>query len=74
MFREEDPVIIILLAIMILFVAALLIVGLVMKLNGFTQELDYIKREIGRTTGVEQKHWKRKKRRLWLSLLPFYRR
>ena len=74
MFREEDPVIIILLAIMILFVAALLIVGLVMKLNGFTRELDYIKREIQRTTGAEQLRWKREKRRLWLSLLPFYRR
>ena len=74
MFREEDPVIIILLAIMILFVAALLIVGLAMKLNGFTRELDYIKREIQRTTGAEQQHWKREKRRLWLSLLPFYRR
>lgn len=74
MFREEDPVIIILLAIMILFVAALLIVGLVIKLNGFTRELDYIKREIQRTTGAEQRRWKREKRRLWLSLLPFYRR
>lgn len=39
----------------------------------FNRELRYIKTEIGRTEGREQAHWKKKKRRLWLSLLPFFR-
>ena len=36
-------------------------------------ELDYINMEISRTTGRERIFWQRKKKRLWLSLIPFYR-
>lgn len=71
---EIDPIIGILFAIVILFFAVFLLVGLVMKINEFSHELEYINREIERTTGGEQRYWKREKRRLWLSLLPFYRR
>lgn len=71
--QEIDLVIGVLLAVAIAFFAILFLVGLVMKLNDFTHELDYINREIGRTTGGEQRYWKQEKRRLWLSLLPFYR-
>ncbi|MBO5891674.1 MAG: hypothetical protein J6Q30_03055 [Oscillospiraceae bacterium] len=71
---KNNLIINILLAIIIVFFAVLLIVALAMKINSFSRELDYIKREIGRTTGAEQRRWKREKRRLWLSLLPFYRR
>lgn len=74
MHQEIDPVIGVLLGVMIAFFAIVFLVGLVMKINDFTHELDYINREIGRTTGGEQRYWKREKRRLWLSLLPFYRR
>ena len=71
---ENDPIIILLLAIIILFLAALLLVSLVMKIKEFSLDLKYINLEIGRTTGAEQRRWKREKRRLWLSLLPFFRR
>ena len=37
----------------------------------FTRELRYLNMEIARSEGTEQVHWRRKKRRLWLSVLPF---
>lgn len=48
--------------------------AVVKKLNNFTRELNYINMEIGRTTGEERHYWRREKRRLWMSLLPFYPR
>ena len=39
----------------------------------FSQQLRYLNREIRRTYGEERKLWKRRRRRLWLSLLPFFR-
>ena len=71
---ELDPFTNVLLAIVIAFFAVLILVGLTMKINEFSHELDYLNREIARTEGAERKHWKREKRRLWLSLLPFFRR
>lgn len=71
---ESDPVIAIIIVVVIFFFVILFLAGLAIKINEFSHELDYINREIGRTTGGEQRYWKREKRRLWLSLLPFYRR
>lgn len=70
---ENDPVTYILIAIIILFFATLFLVAIVSRLYDFSRELDFINREIKRTAGGEQRYWKREKRRLWLSLLPFYR-
>lgn len=42
-------------------------------LNNFSQELRCLNNEIGRTDGSEQRYWKRQKRRLWLSIIPFVR-
>ena len=39
----------------------------------FSQQLRYLNKEIRRTRGAERKLWKRRRRRLWLSLLPFFR-
>lgn len=50
-----------------------LIVKLSMWLNDFSSELKYLNSEIGRTDGSEQRYWKRQKRRLWLSIIPFVR-
>lgn len=63
-----------LLIIVIAFFAILILVGLTMKINDFSHKLKYLNCEIGRIEGAEREHWKREKRRLWLSLLPFYRR
>lgn len=61
-------------AIVIAFFAIMLLVCTTIKINDFSRELDYLKREIARTEGEDREYWKRKKRRLWLSLLPFFRR
>ena len=71
---ELDTFTNVLLVIVIAFFAILILVGLTIKINKFRHELDYLNCEIGRTEGAEREHWKREKRRLWLSLLPFYRR
>ena len=49
----------------------LLLIGFVSFLNGFSRQLKYINCEIRRTEGLEHRYWIRKRRRLWLSLIPF---
>ena len=49
----------------------LLLFGLASFINDFSQELKYINCEIRRTDGLERRYWIRKRRRLWLSLIPF---
>jgi len=71
---ELDAFTNVLLSIVIAFFAVLILVALTMKINEFSHELNYLNREIARTEGAEREHWKREKRRLWLSLLPFFRR
>ena len=71
---ELDAFTNVLLATVIAFIAVLILVGLSIKINEFRHELDYLNCEIGRTEGAEHEHWKREKRRLWLSLLLFFRR
>ncbi|MBR5500633.1 MAG: hypothetical protein IKV74_03810 [Clostridia bacterium] len=51
----------------------LMFIGFVERAMDFRQELQYLEMEIDRTEGAEQAYWKRQKRALWLSLLPFYR-
>lgn len=50
-----------------------LTVKFAMWLNGFISERNYLNNEIGRTVGSEQRYWKRRRRRLWLSIIPFVR-
>lgn len=47
--------------------------GFVSWLKRFKSELKYLNIEIARTKGREKKHWKKKKRRLFLSIIPFVR-
>ena len=53
------------------FFLILILVGLVSFFNDFSQELKYLNNEIGRTHGSERRYWIRRRRRLWLSLIPF---
>jgi len=69
---EKDPIWLLVAIIGIVFLFAIL-VGIAMWWNDFSQELRYMNNEIRRTDGAEQRHWKRQKRRLWLSLIPFVR-
>ncbi len=59
---------ILIIAIPLIFV---LLVGLIFRLSEFSRELKYLNCEINRTYGSERRYWIRKKRRLWLSLIPF---
>ena len=45
----------------------------VLRLREFRDMLEYINMEIRRSHGKEREYWKGQRRRLWLSLLPFYR-
>lgn len=71
---ELDAFANVLLVIMIAFFAVVLFVVLTVKIYDFKRDLDYLNMEIARTEGEEREHWEREKRRLWLSLLPFFRR
>lgn len=71
---ELDNGTIALLVIIGLPMAVWILVEAVMKYDRFCRELDYINMEIGRTIGAERQHWIKEKRRLWLSLIPFFRK
>lgn len=51
----------------------ILLWALMVKIEEFKAELDYINMELDRATGRSRAFWRKKKRQLWLSLLPFYR-
>jgi len=70
---ELDAFTNVLLVIVIAFFAILILIGLTIKINDFSHELDYLNTEIARTEGAERRHWIRQRRRLWLSLIPFVR-
>lgn len=69
--KESDIVLYALIGIIALFFLVLLVVGGVSFYNSFSRELQDINNEIRRTRGEERQHWMRKRRRLWLSLIPF---
>ena len=48
-----------------------LAVRLAISLHYFRRELRYLNNEIARTDGEERRHYMRRRRRLWLSLIPF---
>lgn len=60
-----------LIGIVVTFISIILVGGFASFINDFSQELKYLNSEIGRTTGSERRHYIHKRRRLWLSLIPF---
>ena len=59
-----------------LFIGALIfsifpLTALIRVLTGFPQELKRVNNEIKRSTERSRSYWLRRRRRLWLSLLPF---
>lgn len=57
----------------VIFFVAVVLALLVMKIVDFQAELRYVNSEIYRTHGEEKDYWKARRKRLWLSLLPFVR-
>ena len=47
------------------------IVRFAMWLQWFRKELRYVNKEIARTVGKEQQHWRKRKKRLIWSIIPF---
>ena len=62
-----------LIIVFVVLMLALLICRIVIRFERLKRKLKYINIEISRTRGSERKYWKKKKRRLWLSLIPFYK-
>ncbi len=69
--NENDTTLFCLIGVVCVLVVFLLLTVLIKFLNDFRSEFRYLNTEIHRTEGREQKHYIRRKRRLWLSLIPF---
>lgn len=63
----------VIIVIVIVFLGCMILARFVNWILTFRRELKLLKSEIGRTFGRERKYWVRKRRRLWLSILPFVR-
>ena len=57
--------------ILILVIVIVLMIRTAMFINKFSAKLRYYNCEIYRTTGEERQYWIRRRRRLWLALIPF---
>lgn len=69
-----DEVMIVVLVLLVLVIVFPIIFYLVKNIYNFKDELDYINMEIRRTVGGERRYWQNEKKKLWLSLIPFYRK
>ena len=69
--NDGNIVIIALVGLLVLVFALPFLLRFAQFLNDFTQELKYLNVEIRRTSGKERKYWIRRRRKLWLSLIPF---
>ncbi len=69
--NNPDTVLYWLIGLVAVFFLTLILFGLVSFFNDFSQELKYLNNEIARTYGSERRYWIRRRRRLWLSLIPF---
>lgn len=67
----EDKELWILIALFAIVIGIGILFAFASWLNDFSSELRYLNNEIGRTDGSERRYWKRQKRRLWLSIIPF---
>lgn len=70
---QEDGLVALLVAAACVFVA-LIIPAIISAILEFVGEINHINQEIKCTTGKEQQHWKREKRRRIWSFLLFFRR
>ncbi len=60
-----------LLAVCIVIFLPIVLFGFLRWFLYFRRELRYLRGEIHRTQGKRQKYWIQKRRKLWLSILPF---
>ncbi len=67
----DSKISIILAIIVISIIVVLIAVDLILSLREFHRELIYLNCEIKRSHGAERRHYIKRRRRLWLSLIPF---
>ena len=68
-----DAIVYFLFGILVLLLLFGLLVWLIRFVDDFSGELRYLNTEIQRTRGTQRRYWIRRRRQLWLSLLPFFR-
>lgn len=71
--NENLPVIYLFGGLLGLVLVGVLLLMVVLGVMDFQKELKHLNLEIGRTSGREQRYWRRRKKRLLLSLIPFVR-
>ena len=71
--RNLDTETIVMLLPVVGFFLTAITIKLVVFFRRFSAEMRRINTEICRTDGREQSYWIQRKRRLWLSLIPFVR-
>ncbi len=69
--NEINPALMTVGVISCVIIVILSIGGIGMFINDFSRELHMLNMEISRTSGEERRYWKRRRRRLWLSIIPF---
>lgn len=69
--NNANPIVIFAIAAVVLLLLFVILIGFIQFSNEFITELQYLSSEIERTDGEERAYWISRKRRLWLSLLPF---
>lgn len=69
----DDTLVIILAVLIGVIFLGLLLIKFAAWVSEFQAELKYLNNEIGRTRGKERKRWIKRRRRLWLSIIPFIR-
>ena len=69
--NNANPIVIFVIAAVVLLLLFVILIGLIQFYNEFITELQYLNSEIERTDGEERAYWLSRRRRLWLSLLPF---
>lgn len=71
---STNKIVIAVLLVVALLFALLLLIKILIRLNSFQEELRYINMELGRCSVQMRPKWRRRRRRLWCSLLiPFYK-
>ena len=69
--NEQEFGLYVLFGLLVTFFLVLFVFGFATFLKDLSSEMRFINREIARTKGAERRYYIRRRRKLWLSLLPF---
>ena len=69
--QTDDTIVWGLVAVVGIIIIGGIVASIIKRFGSFKRQLSYINMEISRTAGEERKHWKKRRRKLWISWLPF---